>query len=44
LVSEKEKEARAKTWKPPKPRVKSGILKKYARLVSDASRGAICDG
>ena len=41
-VPEEEVEARAKVWEPPKPRVSTGILKKYAALVGDASRGAIC--
>jgi dihydroxy-acid dehydratase len=32
---------RLKGWKPPKPRYASGVLAKYARLVSSASEGAI---
>jgi dihydroxy-acid dehydratase len=43
IVSEEEKEARAKDWKPPPPRVTNGILRKYAALVGDASHGAICN-
>lgn len=43
IASDDEKEARSKNWNPPAPRVSNGILKKYAKLVSDASRGAICD-
>jgi dihydroxy-acid dehydratase len=43
LISEKEKVARSKSWTPPQPRVMSGILKKYAMLVNDASHGAICN-
>ncbi len=34
---------RRKTWAPPSPRYTRGALAKYARLVSSASRGAICD-
>jgi dihydroxy-acid dehydratase len=29
-------------WKPPKPRYASGVMAKYARLVSSASEGAVC--
>ncbi len=32
---------RLKKWKAPKPRYKSGVMAKYARLVSSASKGAI---
>ena len=35
--------ARAKAWKPPKPRYTRGVLAKYARLVSSASTGAVTD-
>jgi dihydroxy-acid dehydratase len=28
-------------WKPPAPRYKSGVMAKYAKLVSSASEGAI---
>jgi dihydroxy-acid dehydratase len=31
-------------WKPPAPRYTRGVLAKYTRLVSTASRGAITDG
>lgn len=34
---------RLKAWTAPKPRVTRGVLAKYARLVSDASRGAVTD-
>ena len=30
-------------WKPPHPRYTRGVLAKYAKLVSSASRGAITD-
>lgn len=37
-----ELEARARGWRPPPPRYATGALAKYARLVSSASRGAVC--
>jgi dihydroxy-acid dehydratase len=43
-VSAKELAARRKKWKPPKPRYTQGLLAKYLKLVSTASRGAITDG
>jgi dihydroxy-acid dehydratase len=43
-VSAKELAARRKKWKPPKPRYTHGLLAKYMKLVSTASRGAITDG
>ncbi|MEW5863095.1 MAG: dihydroxy-acid dehydratase [Pseudomonadota bacterium] len=43
-VSAKELAARRKKWKPPKPRYTRGVMAKYIRLVSSASRGAITDG
>jgi len=42
-VSAKELAARKKSWKPPKPRYKEGILAEYARHVSSASIGAIAE-
>ncbi|MBP9865522.1 MAG: dihydroxy-acid dehydratase [Candidatus Omnitrophica bacterium] len=33
--------ARLKSWKAPKPRYKTGVMAKYARLVSSASQGAV---
>ena len=33
--------ARLKSWKAPKPRYKSGVMAKYARMVSSSSKGAI---
>jgi dihydroxy-acid dehydratase len=41
--SAKELAARRKKWKAPKPRYTQGLLAKYMRLVSTASRGAITD-
>ena len=42
-VSEDELEQRRASWQPPKPRYHRGVLAKYAKLVSTASRGAITD-
>ncbi len=43
-VPAKELAARRKKWKAPKPRYTTGLLAKYMKLVSTASRGAITDG
>jgi dihydroxy-acid dehydratase len=43
-VPAKELNARRKKWKAPKPRYTQGLLAKYMKLVSTASRGAITDG
>jgi dihydroxy-acid dehydratase len=42
-LSDAELKQRAKSWKPPKPRYRRGVLAKYARLVSSASEGAVTD-
>jgi dihydroxy-acid dehydratase len=42
-VSEEELVKRRIDWKPPQPRYTRGVLAKYAKLVSTASRGAITD-
>ena len=42
-VSEGELVRRRAAWQPPAPRYTRGVLAKYARLVSTASRGAITD-
>jgi dihydroxy-acid dehydratase len=42
-VPAKELAARRRKWKAPKPRYTKGLLAKYTRLVSSASRGAITD-
>lgn len=42
-VSEVELEERRRVWKPPVPLVRRGVLAKYARLVGDASHGAVTD-
>ncbi|KAH6603677.1 dihydroxy-acid dehydratase [Trichoderma cornu-damae] len=43
-VSDQELEERRKKWTPPEPKIKRGVLAKYARLVGDASHGAVTDG
>jgi dihydroxy-acid dehydratase len=43
-VSEDEIARRRTQWQPPKPRYTRGLLAKYMRLVSTASKGAITDG
>jgi dihydroxy-acid dehydratase len=43
-VSAKELAARRKKWKQPKPRYTRGLMAKYMKLVSTASKGAITDG
>ena len=40
-VSEQEMDARLRQWKAPEPRYASGVMAKYARLVSSASEGAV---
>ncbi|SDY28728.1 dihydroxy-acid dehydratase [Nitrosomonas sp. Nm33] len=42
-VSEEELARRRAAWQPPEPRYKRGVLAKFAKLVSTASRGAITD-
>jgi dihydroxy-acid dehydratase len=42
-VSAKALAARRKKWKAPKPRYMHGLLAKYMRLVSTASKGAVTD-
>ena len=41
-LTEKEISSRLQRWTPPPPRFTSGALAKYAKLVSSASRGAVC--
>lgn len=41
LVSDEELEKRRQTWVRPEPRVKSGYLARYAKLVSSANKGAV---
>ena len=40
-MSKEELAERRKTWVCPPPRIQSGYLKRYARSVSSADRGAI---
>ena len=40
-LSDDELEARLEAWSPPEPRYKTGVLAKYATLVSSASEGAV---
>lgn len=42
-VSDEEIQERLRNWQPPKPHVTRGVLAKYARLVGDASHGAMTD-
>jgi dihydroxy-acid dehydratase len=41
LVPPAELDARRAAWTPPAPRYESGVMGKYARLVSSASEGAV---
>jgi len=43
-ISEQELAARRTRWQPPPPRYTTGVLAKYARLVSSSSEGAVTDG
>jgi dihydroxy-acid dehydratase len=40
-ISEQEMKARLSQWTAPQPRYKSGVMAKYAKLVSSASEGAV---
>jgi len=40
-ISETEMDERLREWQAPKPRYTSGVMAKYARLVSSASEGAV---
>jgi dihydroxy-acid dehydratase len=42
-VADKEIARRRARWKPPQPKYTSGVLFKYAKLVSSASEGAVTD-
>lgn len=43
VVSETELARRRAAWQPPKPKYTSGVLAKYAKLVSSSSLGAVTD-
>jgi dihydroxy-acid dehydratase len=40
-ISDKELASRLKNWSPPAPRYRTGVMAKYAKLVSSASEGAV---
>jgi dihydroxy-acid dehydratase len=40
-ISEAEMDKRRRSWSPPSPRYTTGIMAKYAKLVSSASEGAV---
>jgi len=40
-ISEPEMSARLRQWSPPAPRYKTGVMAKYAKLVSSAAEGAV---
>ena len=40
-ISEQELKSRLSTWTAPEPRYKTGVMAKYAKLVSSASEGAV---
>jgi dihydroxy-acid dehydratase len=42
-VSDEELSERRRHWTPPEPQITRGVLAKYARLVGDASHGAMTD-
>jgi dihydroxy-acid dehydratase len=42
-VGDSELARRRKNWKAPAPRYTRGVLAKYAKLVSTASKGAVTD-
>jgi dihydroxy-acid dehydratase len=42
-VSAAEMARRIKSWKAPAPKISRGYLKRYARQVSSAGRGAVLD-
>ena len=42
-VEEAELEERRKDWQPLEPRYTKGVLAKYAKLVTSAARGAVCE-
>src|SRR6266576_2197799 len=43
-VADRELAARKTQWQAPAPRYTTGVLAKYARLVSSSSQGAVTDG
>jgi len=43
LISKEEMKKRLKSWKPPKPKINRGYLKRYSVMVSSADKGAIME-
>ena len=43
IFSEKEINNRIKNWKKPEPKIDKGILYKYVKSVSNASKGCVTD-
>ncbi|MFP6610406.1 MAG: dihydroxy-acid dehydratase, partial [Deltaproteobacteria bacterium] len=43
VVDDAELDRRRAAWSPPEPRYKTGVLAKYAKLVSSASVGAVTE-
>ena len=41
VISEEEMNTRLRQWSPPSPRYTTGVMAKYAKLVSSASQGAV---
>ena len=42
LVDDAELARRRQTWQPPEPKIRTGYLSRYSRLVSSGSQGAVC--
>jgi dihydroxy-acid dehydratase len=42
LVDDAELARRRQAWQPPEPKIKSGYLSRYSRMVSSGSQGAVC--
>ncbi len=43
LISDEELESRRKEWKPREPKIKTGYLSRYAKLVTSGTKGAILE-
>ena len=42
LVDDAELARRRQTWQPPEPKIRTGYLSRYSRMVSSGSQGAVC--
>jgi len=42
LVDDAELTHRRQTWQPPEPKIRTGYLSRYSRMVSSGSQGAVC--